>query len=237
MKKNEFGKGLRDGLPICLAYLSVGFAFGMSAALAGLSPLQATAISMVNVTSAGQFAGLTLIAAHASLLEMALTQLIINMRYALMSLSLSQKVDDSVRVPDRLLIAFVNTDEVFAVASGQKGEVGRSYLYGLILTPFFGWAGGTLMGAVSGGLLPASVTSALGIAIFGMFIALVVGPASENGAILRVVILAAVLSCCFRYIPVLNRVSSGFVIIICTLAASLFGAVFFPVKEETQYEN
>ena len=228
---NSFRKGVTDGLPIFFGYLPVGFAFGMSAVLGGLSPVQATLISALNVTSAGQFAGIQLIAAEASLVEMAFAELIINLRYALMSLSLSQKVDSSVRTVDRLLISFVNTDEVFAVASGQKGEVGRNYLYGLILTPFVGWTGGTVLGAFLGEVLPASVTSALGVALYAMFIAIVAEGCLADAAVIKVAALAAVLSCLFAFVPTLGKVSAGVSIILCTVIAAAAGAVLFPVKE------
>ena len=147
--KHSFTEGLRDGLPIFLGYVSVAFAFGISATGQGLAVWQVVLISMTNVTSAGQLAGVPLIAASAPLTEIGLTQLIINLRYALMSVSLSQKLDPDVRLVDRFAISFVNTDEVFAVASGKEGKVGRAYLYGLILPPYVGWAVGTLVGACS----------------------------------------------------------------------------------------
>ena len=135
----SYQRGLRHGLPIALGYLSVSFAFGIQATSLGLTPLQAVMISFFNVTSAGQLAGLQLMAAGAGLTEMALTQLTINLRYALMSLSLSQKLDSSMTLPHRLLLSFCNTDEVFVVASQQPGKVGRAYLYGLTNGPFLGW--------------------------------------------------------------------------------------------------
>lgn len=147
----SYQRGLRHGLPIALGYLSVSFAFGIQATSLGLTPLQAVMISFFNVTSAGQLAGLQLMAAGAGLAEMALTQLTINLRYALMSLSLSQKLDASMTLPHRLLLSFCNTDEVFVVASQQPGKVGRAYLYGLTNGPFLGWVLGTLLGALAGG--------------------------------------------------------------------------------------
>lgn len=224
-------KGLRDGLPIGLGYLSVSFAFGILVVSSGLPVWLGVVMSMTNVTSAGQFAGLTLITSGASYLEMALTQLVINMRYALMSLSLSQKLDKGVSMLDRIIIAFCNTDEVFAVASAQKGEVGRWYLYGLICIPYAGWALGTFLGAVASGILPEGVISALGIALYGMFIAIIIPPAKYSRSVLWVLIISVVLSCLFRYVPVLHSLSSGLVIIVCAVAASVIGAWLFPLKE------
>ena len=232
MVHNKIKAGLRDGIPIGLGYFSVSFTFGMLAVKSGISPFHAVLISLLNLTSAGQFAGLTVIVSGASLLEMALTQLVINIRYALMSVSLSQKLDESVKVRQRLLIAYGNTDEIFAVASAKPGTVGKWYMYGLILIPVAGWVGGTLTGAVASTLLPAAIISALGVALYGMFIAIVVPVARESREVLLVVAAALVLSTAFYYLPVLKEISSGFSIIICTVTAAALGACLFPVKEE-----
>ena len=226
-----FLKGVKHGLPIGLGYLSVAFTFGMKAVSDGLTPLQALLISMTNVTSAGQFAGLPLMIAQASLIETALTQLIINLRYALMSLSLSQRMDKDMNTPRRMFFSFMNTDEIFAVASAQPGKVNHIYLYGLMAMPYLGWSLGTLIGAVAGQLLPVFVRTALGIAIYGMFLAIILPPARKEHPVRVVVVAAVAMSLCFRYIPVLSQVSSGFVIIICAVAASTLGALLFPVKE------
>ncbi len=231
---NSFRLGLKDGVPIGLGYLSVSFTFGMMAVAAGLPVWAAVLVSMLNVTSAGQFAGLPLLAASGSCIEMALTQFIINMRYALMSLSLSQKLHRSVNLLDRILIAFCNTDEIFAVASSKKGEVGKRYLYGLILMPYFGWAFGTLIGAAASSLLPAIVQSALGIAIYGMFLAIIIPPAKHFRPVLKVVLFSVLLSCIFRFTPGLREISGGFVIIICAVSAAGLGAFCFPVHRERE---
>ena len=231
-KKQDFLCGCRDGVPIALGYLSVAFTFGMMAATQGVPVWASVVISMTNLTSAGQFAGLGLIVAGGSLTEMALTQLVINLRYALMSLSLSQKLDALVTTPQRLVIAFGNTDEIFALASARPGKVRAAYLYGLILVPFLGWSGGTLLGAAAGSLLPEMVISALGIAIYGMFIAILVPAARRMPAVCKVILLAAGLGFAFRFVPGLREVSSGFAIILCTLAAAALGAALFPVDEE-----
>ena len=233
MVHNKIKAGLRDGIPIAAGYFSVSFTFGMLAVQDGMSPFHAVLISLLNLTSAGQFAGLTVIVSGASLLEMALTQLVINIRYALMSVSLSQKLDSSVKTFQRMLIAYGNTDEIFAVASSKPDSVGSRYMYGLIFLPVLGWVGGTLTGAVASTLLPAAVISALGVALYGMFIAIVVPVAKESREVLIVVGAALVFSTAFYYLPVLQEISSGFTIIICTVAAAGIGAVLFPVKEET----
>jgi 4-azaleucine resistance transporter AzlC len=224
----RYWKGFRDGIPIALGYLSVSFAFGIQATALGLTPLQAVLISLLNVTSAGQLAGLQLMTAGAGLAEMALTQLTINLRYALMSISLSQKLDETMTTPHRLLVSFANTDEVFAVASSQKGKVGRAYLYGLTNGPVAGWVLGTALGALAGGLLPDSVTNALGIAIYGMFIAIVLPPARAMREVRIVVLLAVAMSCLITFLPALRFISDGFRIIICAVAASALGAWLLP---------
>lgn len=231
-KKNSFLKGLVDGLPICFGYLSVSFAFGIFAVENGLSPAEAILISMSCVTSAGQLAAVPIIAGGGSLMELAISQLVINMRYALMSISLSQKFDSSVKLGNRFAIAFVNTDEVFAVASGQFGKVSKWYMWGLELTPWAGWTLGTVLGALAGNVLPAVVTSSLGVAIYGMFIAIVVPPAKQERGVAVCVGIAVALSCLFSWIPLLRQIPSGFVIIICAVAASAIMAAASPLESE-----
>ena len=225
------------GIPIAIGYLSVSFAFGIFATESGLSILEALLISMLNVTSAGQLATVPIIVGGGSYIELALSQLVINSRYSLMAVSLSQKMSESVRLGDRFLIAFVNTDEVFAVASSSHGTVGRKYLFGLILAPYLGWSIGTLLGAVAGNVLPAIVISALGIAIYGMFIAIVIPFAKSSMKGFWCVLLSALLSCVFYYVPALSVIPSGFVIIFIALFVSIIFALLFPVKDEEVSEN
>ena len=227
----EFKKGIRHGIPIALGYLSVSFAFGMKAVGDGLTWLQAVLISATNLTSAGQMAGLPLMTGGASLYEMALTQLTINLRYGLMGLSLGRKLDGSMGTLQRLIFSFANTDEIFAVASARPGRVGKKYLYGLMLMPILGWSTGTLLGGVAGTLLPAFVRSALGIAIYGMFLAIILPPARERKPVRFVVALAVGMSLCFRYLPGLRQVSGGFAIIICAVVSAAAGAWLFPGRE------
>lgn len=232
MHHNSFRSGLRDGTPIALGYFPVSFTFGIQAVAQGIPALHAVLISLTNLTSAGQFAGLTVMAAQAGLVEMALTQLVINLRYMLMSLSLSQKLGQSVRLPQRLAVAYGVTDEIFAVASAKPGTVGASYMAGLIIGPVLGWTSGTLVGAVAGGLLPAIVQSALGIAIYGMFIAIVVPPMRSSRPVCAVVLLALGLSCLFAWLPALRGVSAGTAIILCTVIAAAAGAALFPIPQQ-----
>lgn len=237
MKQNGFLKGITNGLPICFGYLSVSFAFGIFAVESGMSLLQALLISMTNVTSAGQLAAVPIIAAGGSLAELALAQFVINLRYALMSVSLSQKLDKDVKLTDRFILSFVNTDEVFAIAAGKEGLVGKRFLYGLILTPYIGWSVGTVLGAGAGQILPEAVISALGIAIYGMFVAIVIPPAKRNRPLAACVVVAILFSCAFAYIPFLNKIPSGFSIIICAVLVSAIFATLFPVPVAKEEEN
>jgi predicted branched-subunit amino acid permease len=236
-ENNNFKMGIRDGIPICLGYLSVSFAFGIFATGAGLSVYEALLISMLNVTSAGQLAAVPIIAAAGSFVELAMTQLVINLRYALMSISLSQRLGKSVRLRDRFLISFVNTDEVFAVSSGKESLVGRKYLYGLIVTPYLGWSLGTLLGAVAGNILPAILVSALGIAIYAMFVAIVLPFAKKGLKPLLCVFCAAAISVTLYYVPVLSLIPSGFKIIITAVVTALIFAFAAPIEEKEGCEN
>lgn len=230
--KSEFTKGMAAGIPIGLGYLSVSFGFGIMAAGAGLSVFEAFMISLTNLTSAGQAQGVSVIAAGGTLLEMALVQLIINIRYALMAISLSQKLDESFTFPKRLIAAYGITDEIFAVCSTVKGTLKAKYMYGVTLVSTVGWVLGTFLGAAAGEILPDSVTAALGIVLYGMFLAIIVPPSRKEKSILMVVIISAVLSCVCRYL--VPGLSGGFAVIMCALVGSAAGALFFPRKEDDE---
>ena len=234
MFSKDLKNGLKDGIPIALGYLSVSFGFGIMAVNSGIPALAAVIISLTNLTSAGQVAGIAVIASAGTYIEMALTQLIINLRYALMSLSLSQKLDRNFTALSRLAISFGVTDEIFAVASGKSGEVSKKYMAGLIILPVIGWTTGTFLGAFAGEILPERLNAALGIAIYGMFIAIFVPVAKKAKGVLAVVAISVALSCCLKYIPVFSGISQGFAIIICGIFASLSGAILFPVKQEKE---
>jgi len=227
----DFKKGLHDGIPIALGYLSVSFTFGLMGTASGLAWWQTLLISMTNLTSAGQFAGLEIMVAAGGLVEMALTQFVINLRYALMSVSLSQKTDNTFSLLVRLITGFGVTDEIFAVAASRNKTISRYYMAGLIIMPYIGWASGTAAGALLGSVLPDVVTNVLGIAIYGMFMAIIIPQARDNSHCLIVIIIAAILSCCFKWVPILKNISSGFVIIICAVIASVTGAVLYPVAD------
>lgn len=232
MTKQEIQSGCRDGIPIALGYFSVSFSFGIMAMGGGLSVFQAALTSLTNMTSAGQFAGLQIVIAGGTLLEMAATQLIINLRYALMSLSLSQKLSEKVTMRQRLVIAFANTDEIFAVAMSHGKELSFPYMIGLQSLPILGWTAGTACGAAAGSVLPASVNSALSVALYGMFMAVVIPAAKKAVPVLSVALLSAFMSCLLYYVPAFKGISAGMSIILCTVAVSAAGAVLFPLPEE-----
>ena len=230
MNWNAYRTGVNRGLPVGVGYFSVSFGFGAMAAAQGIKALDAALISLTNLTSAGQFAGLTLIVAAAGLWEMILTQVVINSRYALMSLALSQKMGQKIGILPRLVIAFFNTDEIFAMA--EKGQLTVPFMLGLGTTPILGWTAGTLCGALAGSVLPLAVRTALGVMLYGMFIAIVVPPARQEKPVLITVILALVLSCLFTWVPGLKEVSAGISIVICTVVAAAVCAWLFPIPEE-----
>lgn len=232
MKKEEYTLGIRRGLPVGLGYFSVSFGFGAMAVSKGLSVAQATLISASNLTSAGQFAGLTTIVENSGLWMMILTQLIINSRYALMSLALSQKMGQQIGLLPRLVIAFFNTDEVFALAMAREHTLTVPFLYGLGLLPMAGWVSGTLFGALAGSILPLSIRTALGVMLYGMFIAIIIPPAKKERPVALAALLALILSSLFAWVPALQKAPKGTPIVICTVAAAALCAWLFPVEEE-----
>lgn len=233
-ENNNFRTGLRDGIPIFLGYFAVSFAFGIFAVASGLSVAEALLVSMLDLTSAGQFAAIPIICAGGSLAELALSQFVINLRYSLMSVSLSQHLGRHVSFLDRFWIAFGNTDEIFAVSVSKGAPLGRKFFLGLIMMPYIGWSAGTLLGAVAGNILPDIVTSALGIAIYGMFIAIIMPDAKKRRPTALCIIAAVALGGVLRFVPLFSGISDGFVIIICAVTVSLIFALLFPIDEEAE---
>lgn len=232
--KSEFKKGLHDGFPLGLGYLSVSFAFGVQASLLGVPVLITLLISMTNLTSAGQLAGVSVVAAAGSVIELILIQLVINSRYFLMSLTLTQKLDDSFTFPKRLLTATFITDEIFAVAAAKPYKINVKYFAGLSVLPYIGWALGTLFGALAGDVLPQRIRLALGIALYAMFLAIIVPPAKKSRGVAFTVAIAIVLSCILKYVPYLNRISEGFALIIGAIISSFVAAAIFPVYKKKE---
>jgi len=232
MKAKAFFSGMKAGIPVCIGYFSVSFGFGTMAIAQGLTIWQAILISASNLTSAGQFAGLTVIAAGAAMIEMILTQLVINSRYALMSLALGQRLGQNAGTGKRLLAAFFNTDEVFALGMSRGKQLTTGFFVGAGVVAAVGWTLGTATGAIAGSLLPESVKMALGVLLYGMFIAIVVPQAKEEKPILASVLLALVFSCLFAWVPWLKEISDGLAIVICTVLAASVCALLFPVQDE-----
>ena len=219
-------------MPVCIGYFSVSFGFGAMAVAQGLSIWHAILISATNLTSAGQFAGLTVIAAGSALIEMVLTQLVINSRYALMSLALGPRFGPNVGTGRRLAAAFFNTDEIFALGMAREGKLTASYFIGAGTVAAIGWTCGTALGALAGSLLPLSIRAALSVLLYGMFIAIVVPQARQEKPVLLNVVLALIFSCLFSWVPVLQNVSAGLAIVICTVVAAAICALVFPVTDE-----
>lgn len=231
---NTYKKGLLDGIPICLGYISVSFAFGLMATKSGLQILSSVIISMTNLTSAGQFAGLEIIKSNGSLIELTIAMFIINIRYMLMSLSLSQKIDSKTGTLKRLLMSFGITDEIFAVSMQQPKNISFRYFLGLMTLPYLGWSSGTFLGAFASSVLPELIRQSLGLAIYGMFIAIIVPPARKSKPVLNVIIVAALTSIVLHITPVLKELSGGWQIIISTVIAAGVGAFLYPKEDENE---
>lgn len=235
---NEFIRGIKKGFPICLGYIPVSFTFGLIAVKMGFNPLEATIISLTNMASAGQFAGIRLIEGGAPYIELLITTFVINIRYMLMSLSLSQKVESNIPFYKRAIMAFCITDEVFALAALEKEDVKFSFFGGLMTTPILGWTTGTLLGAVASSLLSPKLQGCFGIALYCMFIAIIIPPARTGRKVAAAVIVSAVLSCIFKYVPGVNIISQsgggGWAIII---SAILGAALCASIKELKRFRK
>lgn len=229
----NYKRGLTAGIPIALGYLSVSFTFGIMAVSYGLSWWQALIISMTTLTSAGQFAGIGIMMSPGQYIQMLISQITINIRYSFMSISVGQKADSRFSGIWRWLFGFFMTDEIFAVAT-QEETVKRSFFAGLATLPYIGWALGTLFGAIMGSVLPDRLMSALSLAIYGMFVAIVVPEMKKASSVLFVTIIAIILSCLFYYAPVLSDISSGITITIVAITAAVAGSLLFPVADEPE---
>lgn len=230
-----YRRGLRDGIPIGLGYLAVAFTLGIAAKVSGMSAADATLMSLLNNTSAGEFAALGIIAAGAPYLEMAFTQLIINLRYLLMSCALSQKLAPETPMWQRLLLGYTVTDEIFAISAAVPGRLNPFYCFGAISVAAPGWALGTCLGVLMGNALPARVVSALSVALYGMFLAVILPPARKSRVIAGVVAVSMAASALCTYLPGLSQLSSGTRIILLTVLIAGAAAVLFPAPEEDDH--
>lgn len=230
-KNNDiFISGLRDGIPISLGYLSVAFSLGIAAVRAGLSPFQSLIASFLNNASAGEYAGFSLIAVNAPYIEIALITLIANARYLLMSIALSQRLKKDTPLHHILIIAHFLTDEIFAVTIARPGEVTPYYTFGVILVASPAWALGTFFGAVAGNVLPVKLVSAFGVALYGMFIAIIIPAAKSDKVIFSLVIISFILSYIFSLPNVILHLSEGMRTILLTVIISSAAAILFPLK-------
>lgn len=230
--KKHYLTGLKDGTPIALGYFAVGFTLGIAARAMGISPFQAGLMSFLMHASAGEFAVLTVIAGGSGYLAMVITQLVINIRYFLMSCSMSQKINPNTSLPKRLLLSYFVTDEIFGISASVPGELNPYYPLGAATVASPGWILGTMLGALIGNILPASLSNALSVALYGMFLAVVI-PASKKDKTIAAVVLASMAgSCAFTFLPFLSEIDSGTRIIILTLVIAAAAAVIKPVKQE-----
>ncbi len=234
MHRQTYFRGMREGIPVALGYFFVSITIGIAARGASLTPVQATVMSLTNLTSAGEFASFALIASGAPYLEMLVSQAVINLRYCLMSCALSQKVDRKTPLYQRLIMAFGITDEIFGLSVSQKGKLDPWYTYGVMSVAIPGWTLGTLVGILSTGVLPDPVLNAMNMALYGMFIAIFMPAARDNKILLPVLFIAMAASALFRALPVFDFISSGMKTVILTLVISLAAAVLFPVPDEPE---
>ncbi|WP_055070232.1 AzlC family ABC transporter permease [Clostridium massiliamazoniense] len=230
-RANEFKEGLKKGIPIGLGYISVSITFGMLAVRGGLDIGTAVLISMTNLTSAGQFAGIDLILNNAIYIELALTTFIINIRYSLMSFAISQRLE-KVSLLKRMILSFGITDETYALASLEMGKLSYKFMLGLITCPYLGWVIGTFIGAISTAFMPVKLQDSLGIALYGMFLAIIIPASRRDNAVLKAIVISSLMSIGFFYFPVLKNISGGFSIIICSIVGAMIMAKLKPVKEE-----
>lgn len=233
---NSHGKvlreGFRDGIPIGLGYLAVSFSLGVAARNAGLSAFQGLLVSLLNNASAGEYAGFTVIAANGAYFEIFLMTLIANARYLLMSCALSQKFSPDTPLLHRILVGYDVTDEIFGITIARPGMLDPFYCYGAILIAAPCWAGGTALGVIAGNLLPARAVSALSVALFGMFLAVIIPPARKNRVVAAFVLISFAAGFAATRLPLLSRLSGGTRTILLTVLLSAIAAALFPVSDE-----
>ena len=233
LSKGEwFLTGIRNGFPICMGYFAVSFALGISAGNIGMNGLQSFLMSLTMVASAGEFAAITLIASGAGALEMITTTLVVNLRYFLMSCSMTQKLSEDTPFAQRLLTAYCMTDEIFGLSVAVEGYLCPFYTYGCMFISVIGWTAGTVLGVTAGNILPTVISDALGVAMYGMFLAIIIPPSRKNYFLLGLVAISMAASWCFSVLPLLSQISSGFRIIILTILIAGIAAWIRPVSEE-----
>lgn len=231
-KVHNFQRGMRNGLPIAAGYFAVSFSLGIVMRNAGLTPLDGLIMSLLNNTSAGEAAAVGIIAANGSYLEMAASQLVINIRYFLMSAALTVCLDADLSLTKRMIIGFDVTDEIFALLVNQKRPLSEYFAYGVAVITIPCWAAGTTLGIIFGDILPSSIVNALSIALYAMFIAVILPPCKKNRRLLLLVLVSMALSFIFSLESIAAFISEGMKIIILTLLLSSIAALVWPVREE-----
>ena len=231
MKNKVFLEGLRDGLPIGLGYFAVSFSLGIVARNASLTPVQGFIASLLCVASAGEYALFTSIQAAASFLEIALITLVVNARYLLMSTALTQRFDPKTPLIHRFLIGFGVTDELFGITIARPGYINPIYNYGAFLVAIPLWCIGTSLGIIAGNFLPARIVSALSVALYGMFLAIIVPPAKKNIVILISVLISFAASFACSKLPLVSQLSGGTRTIILTIVISSIVAIIKPIDD------
>lgn len=236
-KKQWFARGAKAGIPISIGYFAVAIALGIAAKRAGIYPFQAAITSLLINASAGEYAGFTLIAAGATYLEVAFMEAVANARYLLMSTALSQRLESGTGLGKRLLLGFTVTDEIFGAAISLDGPISPYFSYGAFLVATCGWTSGTLFGALLGEILPASVVTALGVGLFGMFISVFIPEAKKNKIVAGLVVVSFAVSLAFESLPYITLIPEGIRVIVITLVISIGAALLFPINKKEEQEN
>ena len=237
MNRKLLCQGMKDGIPIALGYLAVSFTLGIMARNAGLTASQGFLASFLLNASAGEYAGFTVIAAAGSYLEAGIMILVANARYFLMSCALSQKLAPDTPLHHRLLIGYDLTDELFGISIARSGWLNPYYFYGAMLLALPSWATGTALGVLAGNILPLRVVSALGVALYGMFFAVIIPPARRNHVVAGLVLVSFVISFLAARLPVISQMSDGTRIILLTVVIAAVAAVLFPLPEQNESEQ
>ena len=229
-----FKQGLKDGIPIGLGYLAVSFSLGIAAKAAGLTPIQGFVVSLLCMASAGEYVGFMSIAAGAAYIEIAIATLIANARYLLMSTAMSQRMESKLSIKHRLLMAFGITDELFGIAIARPGYLNPFYSYGAFITSAIPWALGTSLGIIAGNMLPARLVSAFSVALYGMFLAVIIPPAKKDKVIAGLILICFAAGYAATLLPVLKDMTDGTRTIILTVVIASLAAILFPRDSEME---
>ena len=234
--KTAFAEGVKDGVPIALAYLAVSFSLGIATKNVGFTPWQGFVVSTLCAASAGEYIGFTMVAAGATLMETAIATLITNARYLLMSCAMSQRTDPKMPFFHRIFIGQFITDELFGIAIARKGMINPFYSYGAFLVAIPAWSFGTALGVVAGNIMPISLASAFSVALYGMFIAIIIAPARKDKAVALVVVASFILSSVGAYLPLFAGIAEGTKTMVVTVVVATAAAILLPHSDEEEAE-